>query len=159
MVQVDADDVDMIQKALDCKKHPLSFDITAACSCFVLGLVSAACHIRGGGFDNVLVISADSLSRYVDWADRGTCVLFGDAAGAVLVQANQRIIDAVATRLEVPQERVISNLANYGNTSVASIPLALDKAVRSGKVKPGHMIASAGFGARVTWGSAIVRWG
>uniref|UniRef100_P49244 Beta-ketoacyl-[acyl-carrier-protein] synthase III A, chloroplastic n=1 Tax=Cuphea wrightii TaxID=35942 RepID=FABH1_CUPWR len=272
MAQIDADDVDMvlmctstpedlfgsapqISKALGCKKNPLSYDITAACSGFVLGLVSAACHIRGGGFNNVLVIGADSLSRYVDWTDRGTCILFGDAAGAVVVQscdaeedglfafdlhsdgdgqrhlkaaikedevdkalgsngsirdfpprrssysciqmngkevfrfacrcvpqsiesalgkaglngsnidwlllhqANQRIIDAVATRLEVPQERIISNLANYGNTSAASIPLALDEAVRSGNVKPGHVIATAGFGAGLTWGSAIIRWG
>lgn len=75
------------------------------------------------------------------------------------MQANQRIIDAVATRLDVPSERVISNLANYGNTSAASIPLALDEAVRSGKVQPGHTIAAAGFGAGLTWGSAIVRWG
>lgn len=75
------------------------------------------------------------------------------------MQANQRILDAVASRLEVPSERVISNLANYGNTSAASIPLALDEAVRSGKVQPGHTIAAAGFGAGLTWGSAIVRWG
>ncbi|CAI9779638.1 unnamed protein product [Fraxinus pennsylvanica] len=175
--------------------------------------VSAACYIRGGGFNNVFVIGADALSRYVDWTDRGTCILFGDAAGAVLVQAcdseedglfafdlhsdgerlrhlnttikqketdhllekagltgssigwlllhqaNQRIIDAVATLLEVPSERVISNLANYGNTSAASIPLALDEAVRSGNVQPGHTIAAAGFGAGLTWGSAIIRWG
>ncbi|KAF3974773.1 hypothetical protein CMV_001921 [Castanea mollissima] len=271
MAQVDPDDVDLvlmctstpedlfgsapqIQKALGCKSNPLAYDITAACSGFVLGLVSAACHIRGAGFQNVLVIGADALSQYVDWTDRGTCILFGDAAGAVLVQAcdseedglfgfdlnsdgdgqrhlnatikenemdnalgsngsvldfppkrpsyscikmngkevfrfavrsvpqsiesalekaglpgssidwlllhqaNQRIIDAVATRLEVPPERVISNLANYGNTSAASIPLALDEAVRSGKVKAGHTIAAAGFGAGLTWGSAIVRW-
>lgn len=104
-----------IQKALGCKRNPLAYDITAACSGFVLGLVSAACHIRGnsfsfllvetqffflfmskslktlpmhtgGDFKNVLVIGADALSRYVDWTDRGTCILFGDAAGAVLVQ-------------------------------------------------------------------------
>ncbi|WZZ86359.1 hypothetical protein YC2023_114938 [Brassica napus] len=252
-----------IQKALGCTKNPLAYDITAACSGFVLGLVSAACHIRGiksnkmirGGFKNVLVIGADSLSRFVDWTDRGTCILFGDAAGAVVVQAcdieddglysfdvhsdgdgrrhlnasvkesqtdgalssngsalgdfppkqssysciqmngqevfrfavrcvpqsletalqkaglpassidwlllhqaNQRILDSVATRLQFPPERVISNLANYGNTSAASIPLALDEAVRSGKVKPGHTIATSGFGAGLTWGSAIVRW-
>ncbi|XP_059657479.1 beta-ketoacyl-[acyl-carrier-protein] synthase III A, chloroplastic [Cornus florida] len=272
MAEVDPDDVDLvllctstpedlfgsapqIQKALGCKRNPLAYDITAACSGFVLGLVSAASHIRGGGFNNVLVIGADALSRYVDWTDRGTCILFGDAAGAVLVQAcdaeedglygfdmhsdgdgqrqlnatmkenevdhasgsngsvlgfsprsysysciqmngkevfrfacrcvpqsiesalekaglpkssidwlllhqaNQRIIDAVATRLEVSSERVISNLANYGNTSAASIPLALDEAVRSGKVQSGHTIAAAGFGAGLTWGSAIVRWG
>uniref|UniRef100_A0A1J3DA21 beta-ketoacyl-[acyl-carrier-protein] synthase III n=1 Tax=Noccaea caerulescens TaxID=107243 RepID=A0A1J3DA21_NOCCA len=246
-----------IQNALGCTKNPLAYDITAACSGFVLGLVSAACHIRGGGFKNVLVIGADSLSRFVDWTDRGTCILFGDAAGAVVVQAcdieddglfsfdvhsdgdgrrhlsasvkesqtddgalssngsvfggdfppkqssysciqmngkevfrfavkcvpqsiesalqkaglpassidwlllhqaNQRIIDSVATRLQFPPERVISNLANYGNTSAASIPLALDEAVRSGKVKPGHTIAASGFGAGLTWGSAIIRW-
>ncbi|XP_047338857.1 3-oxoacyl-[acyl-carrier-protein] synthase 3 A, chloroplastic-like [Impatiens glandulifera] len=239
-----------IQKALGCKKNPLAFDITAACSGFILGLVTAASYIRGSGFKNVLVVGADSLSRFVDWNDRGTCILFGDAAGAVLVQscssdddgllsfdlhsdgegqrnlnasikqtevdngsalnfpprqssysciqmngkevfrfavrcvpqsieaalgkagltssnidwlllhqANQRIIDGVATRLQIPQERVISNLANYGNTSAASIPLALDEAVRSGKVKPGQTIAASGFGAGLTWGSAIVRWG
>ncbi|KAL2464303.1 3-oxoacyl-[acyl-carrier-protein] synthase III [Forsythia ovata] len=272
MAKVDPDEVDLvlmctstpedlfgsapqIPKALGCKNNPLAFDITAACSGFVLGLVSAACYIRGGGFNNVLVIGADALSRYVDWTDRGTCILFGDAAGAVVVQAcdseedglfsfdlhsdgegqrhlkaiikqneadhalgtngsllgfsprnssysciqmngkevfrfavrvvpqsiasalekagltgssidwlllhqaNRRIIDAVATRLEVPSERVISNLANYGNTSAASIPLALDEAVRSGKVQSGHTIAAAGFGAGLTWGSAIVRWG
>lgn len=272
MAQVDPEDVDLvllctstpedlfgsasqIQKALGCKNNPLAYDITAACSGFILGLVSAACHIRGGGFNNVLVIGADTLSRYVDWTDRGTCILFGDAAGAVLVQAcdseedglfsfdlhsdgegqrhlkavlkdkrkdpelgtngsllgllpkgtsysciqmngkevfrfavrvvpqtielslekaglttssidwfllhqaNQRILDAVATRLEVPSERMISNLANYGNTSAASVPLALDEAVRSGKVQAGHTIATAGFGAGLTWGSAIVRWG
>ncbi|XP_022886125.1 3-oxoacyl-[acyl-carrier-protein] synthase 3 A, chloroplastic-like isoform X2 [Olea europaea var. sylvestris] len=272
MAEVDPDDVDLvlmctstpedlfgsapqIQKTLGCKNNPLAYDITAACSGFVLGLVSAACYIRGGGFKNVLVIGADALSRYVDWTDRGSCILFGDGAGAVLVQAcdceddglfafdlhsdgegqrhlratimqnevdhvlgtngsavgfppknssysciqmngkevfrfavrvvpqsieyalekagltssnidwlllhqaNQRIIDAVATRLEVPSERVLSNLANYGNTSAASIPLALDEAVRSGKVQAGHTIAAAGFGAGLTWGSAIVRWG
>ncbi|KAG5557983.1 hypothetical protein RHGRI_008030 [Rhododendron griersonianum] len=296
MAEVDPDDVDLvllctstpedlfgsapqIQKALGCKRNPLAYDITAACSGFLLGLVSAACYIRGGGFSNVLVIGADALSRYVDWTDRGTCILFGDAAGAVLVQAcnseedglfgfdmhsdgggqrfvliiflrnqrligglnfasplcrnlnapivenevdhalgsngsvlgfpprrssysciqmkgkevfrfavrcvpqsiesalqkagltvssidwlllhqaNQRIIDVVATRLEVPPERVISNLANYGNTSAASIPLALDEAVRGGKVKLGDIIAASGFGAGLTWGSAIVRWG
>lgn len=75
------------------------------------------------------------------------------------LQANQRIIDAVSTRLEVPSEKVISNLANYGNTSAASIPLALDEAVRGGKVKPGDIIAAAGFGAGLTWGSVILRWG
>lgn len=74
------------------------------------------------------------------------------------MQANQRILDAVATRLEIPADRVISNLANYGNTSAASIPLALDEAVRSGKVKPGQTLATSGFGAGLTWGSAIIRW-
>ncbi|PWA91466.1 3-oxoacyl-[acyl-carrier-protein] synthase 3 [Artemisia annua] len=169
----------------------------------------------GGGFKNVLVIGADCISRYVDWMDRKTCVLFGDAAGAILVQAcdieedglfgftctrmvmaavngqevfrfvvkvvpqtieaslanaglrlseidwlmvnqaNQRIIDYVVTKLEFPKDRVISNLGNYGNTSAASIPLALDEAVRSGYVKEGDTIMTVGFGAGLTWGSAI----
>ncbi|KAI8546519.1 hypothetical protein RHMOL_Rhmol07G0124500 [Rhododendron molle] len=287
MAEVDPDDVDLvlmctstpedlfgsapqIQKALGCKNNPLAYDITAACSGFLLGLVSAACYIRGGGFSNVLVIGADALTRYVNWTDRGTSTattttdpcrfiyrpsqfrvplyvtwswacnseedgLFGfdmhsdgdgqknlnaplcenevdhalgsngsvlgfpprpssfsciemkgnevfrfavrcvpqsiesalekagltgsDIDWLLLHQANQRILDAVATRLEVPPERVISNLANYGNTSAASIPLALDEAVRGGKVKPGDTIATAGFGAGLTWASAIVRWG
>ncbi|KHG20793.1 hypothetical protein F383_01947 [Gossypium arboreum] len=241
-------DAPKVQRELGCTKSQLAHDITAACSGFVLGLFSASCYIKGGGFRNVLVIGADVMSRFVDWTNRGTCILFGDAAGAVVLQAcdaeedgllsfdlhsdgegarhlgapindnengsvlefppnrssyacvqmngkevfrfavrcvpqsiesalekaglttsnidwlllhqaNQRIIDAVATRLEFPPEKVISNLANYGNTSAASIPLALDEAVRSGKVKPGHAIAAAGFGAGLTWGSAVIRWG
>ncbi|KAB2622472.1 3-oxoacyl-[acyl-carrier-protein] synthase III [Pyrus ussuriensis x Pyrus communis] len=224
MAQVDVDDVDLIlmctstpddvfgcapqvQKALGCRRNPLAYDITAACSGFIL----------------VLVIGADAISRIVDWTDRGTCILFGDAAGAVLVQAcdseddallsfdvhsdgegnrfmmnwvllafrfavrtvpqslesslakaglpqssidwlllhhaNQRILDAVSTRMQIPSEQVISSFANYGNTSAASIPLALDEDVRSGKVKPGHTIAAAGFAAGLTWASTIFRWG
>jgi 3-oxoacyl-[acyl-carrier-protein] synthase-3 len=76
----------------------------------------------------------------------------------LLHQANQRILDAVAERLKIPADKVISNLAHYGNTSAASIPLALDEAVRQGKIKPGDVIASAGFGAGLTWGAAIFQW-
>ncbi|KAH9618481.1 hypothetical protein KSS87_006719 [Heliosperma pusillum] len=255
MAELDPDDIDLILMCTSTPEDLFGSAPQAACSGFMLGLVSAACHVRGGGFKNVLVIGADALSRFVDWTDRGTCILFGDAAGAVVVQAcdseedgifsfdlhsdgdgirhlnatlrhddtngavgtngaltgfppqlpsyscismngkevfrfaarcvphsieaalqkaglnsssidwlllhqaNQRIIDAVATRLQIPSDQVISNLANYGNTSAASIPLALDEAVRSGKVKPGHMIAASGFGAGLTWGSAIIRWG
>ncbi|CAN6229768.1 unnamed protein product [Urochloa humidicola] len=233
--------------------NAFGFDITAACSGFIVGLITATRFIKGGGLQNVLVVGADALSKFVDWTDRGTCILFGDAAGAVLVQAcsadedgllgfcvqsdgngqkhlnastsndesilsntngvpgfppkkatysciqmngkevfrfavrcvpqsiekaleeaglpassidwlllhqaNQRIIDAAASRLDIPSDKVISNLANYGNTSAASIPLALDEAVRSGKVKTGDIIAASGFGAGLTWGSAIVKWG
>ncbi|PKA47116.1 3-oxoacyl-[acyl-carrier-protein] synthase III, chloroplastic [Apostasia shenzhenica] len=241
-----------IQRDLGCR-NAWAFDITAACSGFIVGLITATRFMKGGGYKNILVLGADALSRYVDWTDRGTCILFGDAAGAVLVQAcsadedgllgfdlhsdgsgqrhlnamaveseadvlsnmngapvflprktsyaclqmngkevfrfaarcvpqsietaleeaglacssidwlllhqaNQRIIDAVASRLQVPSEKVISNLANYGNTSAASIPLALDEAVRAGKVKAGDLIAASGFGAGLTWGSAIVRF-
>ncbi|PHT36339.1 3-oxoacyl-[acyl-carrier-protein] synthase III, chloroplastic, partial [Capsicum baccatum] len=77
----------------------------------------------------------------------------------LLHQAKQRIIDGITTWLEVPSECVISNLANYGNTSITSIPLALDKVVRSGKVQSGHVIAPAGFEAGLTWASTIFRWG
>jgi len=224
----------------------VAFDLTAACSGFVFGLVTAAQFIRTGVYQNVLLIGADILSRWVNWSDRGTCILFGDGAGAVVMQANptdrflgfeirsdgtqnaclnlayrpqaqelitgvtisqggyqpitmngqevyrfavkkvpeviekalfrsnitaaeidwlllhqanQRILNAVAQRLNIPDEKVISNLANYGNTSAASIPLALDEAVRQDKIKVGDTIAAAGFGAGLTWGAAIFQWG
>ena len=224
----------------------VAFDLTAACSGFVFGLVTASQFIRTGVYQNVLLIGADILSRWVNWSDRGTCILFGDGAGAVVLQAsevdrflgfeirsdgtqnssltlaykaeskeliegvnigqggfqpitmngqeiyrfavrkvpeviekamfranigvaeidwlllhqaNQRILDAVAQRLKISPEKVISNLENYGNTSAASIPLALDEAVRLGKVKAGDTIAAAGFGAGLTWGAAIFQWG
>lgn len=226
--------------------NAVAFDMTAACSGFVFGLVTAAQYIRTGVYQNVLLIGADILSRWVDWEDRRTCVLFGDGAGALVMQAancdrllgfelksdgtqnnclnlayqaqpkqlidgvevsngtyqpitmngkevyrfavqrvpevidkalfranlgadqvdwlllhqaNQRILDAVAERLSIPPSKVISNLAHYGNTSAASIPLALDEAVREGQIKPGDIIASAGFGAGLTWGAAVFQWG
>jgi 3-oxoacyl-[acyl-carrier-protein] synthase-3 len=77
----------------------------------------------------------------------------------LLHQANIRIMDVVAQRLGIPMEKVIANLDEYGNTSAASIPLALDEAVRSGKVKNGDVIACAGFGAGLSWGAAIFKWG
>ncbi|MBD2024314.1 beta-ketoacyl-ACP synthase 3 [Leptolyngbya sp. FACHB-711] len=224
-----------------------AFDLTAACSGFVFGMVTAAQYIRTGAYQTVLLIGADVLSRWVDWGDRRTCVLFGDGAGAVVMQAssvgdrllgfelrsdgslsnyltlahegqprelvddvaigqgsyqpiqmngqevyrfavrkvpeviekalfranltveqidwlllhqaNQRILDAVAERLALPKEKVISNMARYGNTSAASIPIALDEAVRAEHLKPGDVIASAGFGAGMSWGAAIFQWG
>lgn len=224
----------------------VAFDLTAACSGFIFGLVTAAQFIRTGAYRNVLLIGGDILSRWVDWSDRRTCVLFGDGAGAVVMQAaerdrlfgfelrsdgtqnhllslaykpeplnlaegvtvaqgkfqpitmngqevyrfavkrvpeviekalyrsnlttdqidwlllhqaNQRILDSVAQRLGVPAEKVISNMADYGNTDAASIPLALDESVRAGKIKPGDTIAASGFGAGLTWGAAIFEWG
>lgn len=77
----------------------------------------------------------------------------------LLHQANIRIMETVASRLGIPMEKVITNLADYGNTSAASIPLALDEAVRKGQVKKGDVIACAGFGAGLSWGSAIMKWG
>lgn len=226
--------------------NAVAFDLTAACSGFLFALITASQFIRTGVYQNVLVIGADVLSRWVDWSDRTSCILFGDGAGAVvcqgvadnrllsfgmysdgsqndslnlnyrsdakplidgitaqygtynpismngkevyrfavakvpeaiskamfqanvtaddidwllLHQANQRIMDAVAKRLKIPQSKILSNIAEYGNTSAASIPLALDAAVRDGRVKPGDTIAASGFGAGLTWGSAIFKWG
>ncbi|GJY75577.1 3-oxoacyl-[acyl-carrier-protein] synthase 3 A, chloroplastic [Tanacetum coccineum] len=109
MAELEPDDVDFIlncpstpeslfgcaaevQKTLGCGRNPPAYDIRSACSGFLLGLVLASCHIRGGGFKNVLVIGADCISRYVDWKDRKTCVLFGDAASAILVQAGVEVV-------------------------------------------------------------------
>ena len=226
--------------------NAVAFDLTAACSGFIFALITASQFVRGGVYKNVLVVGADVLSRWIDWSDRSSCVLFGDGAGAVvcqskadgdrllgfemyskgsqnnclnvnycgtakplvenitaqhgtyqpvtmngrevyrfavakvpeaigkamfranltaddidwllLHQANQRIMDAVAKRLNIPSHKILSNIAEYGNTSAASIPLALDAAVREGKVKPGDTIAASGFGAGLTWGSAIFKW-
>jgi 3-oxoacyl-[acyl-carrier-protein] synthase III len=227
--------------------NAVAFDLTAACSGFVFGVVTAAQYLRSGAYQNILVIGADFLSRWVDWRDRNTCVLFGDGAGAVLMQAsedrdnllgfeiksdgthnaclnlafkpelselipgvvltqgkyqyitmngkevyrfainrvpeaidkviykanltsndidwlilhqaNQRIMDAVADKLHIPAAKVVSNVAKYGNTSAASIPIALNEAVRSGKIKSGDTIATSGFGAGLSWGAAIFKWG
>ena len=225
----------------------IAFDITAACSGFVFALVTAAQFVRTGAYRNVVVVGADILSRLTDWGDRRTCVLFGDGAGAVVMQrceegdrllsfdmhsdgslnstlnaayrhesvllagdityqqgqfepitmngrevyrfavnrvpevlekslfyanlttddidwlilhqANQRILDAVAKRLGIPAERVVSNMAKHGNTDAASIPIALDEWVRAGKIKSGDTLALSGFGAGLSWGAAILKWG
>lgn len=226
--------------------NAVAFDLTAACSGFLFALVTASQFISSGVYHNVLVIGADVLSRWVDWSDRTSCILFGDGAGAavcrmaknnrllsfgmysngsqndslnlnyrgeskpliadiaaqngtydpitmngrevyrfavakvpeaiskamfqanltaddidwlLLHQANQRIMDAVAKRLKIPQSKILSNIAEYGNTSAASIPLALDAAIADGRVKPGDTIAASGFGAGLTWGAAIFKWG
>lgn len=229
--------------------NAVAFDLTAACSGFLFGVNTASAFLQSGAYETVLVIGADALSRWVDWEDRNTCVLFGDGAGAVVMrvadddaqagllgfemhsngagredlnlgyagseeelatitkvtngeyapiamngkevykfatgrvpevlsealenagvttdqidwllmhQANIRIMETVAKKLGVPMEKVITNLSEYGNTSAGSIPLALDEAVRSGKVKDGDVIAVAGFGAGLSWGAAVIKWG
>lgn len=226
--------------------NAVAFDLTAACSGFIFALITASQFINTGVHQNILVIGADVMSRWVDWSDRRSCILFGDGAGAIvcqrarensllsfgmysngsqndslnlnyhgqekplvdgitaqqgsynpismngrevyrfavakvpeaiskamfqanltaddidwllLHQANQRIMDAVAKRLKIPSSKILSNIAEYGNTSAASIPLALDAAVRDGRVKSGDTIAASGFGAGLTWGSAIFKWG
>ncbi|MDX1977514.1 MAG: beta-ketoacyl-ACP synthase III [Pseudanabaenaceae cyanobacterium bins.68] len=220
-----------VQKLLGAKRA-VAFDLSAACSGFVFGLVTATQFLRADTYQNILLIGADVLSRWLDWSDRRTCILFGDGAGAVVLtkatpdrvlgyelhtdgegndllnlnleldqpsflsmngkevyrfavtavpevieqalskagltieaidwlilhQANQRILDAVAERLHIPSHKVISNLAAYGNTSAASIPLALDQAIANQQIQPGDRIMIAGFGAGLSWGAAIFYW-
>jgi 3-oxoacyl-[acyl-carrier-protein] synthase-3 len=258
---VDAADVDMIIVASVTPDMPFpataclvqnrlgavnasAFDLEAGCSGFIYALTVGSQFIISGVYRNVLVIGADALSKVTNWEDRSTCVLFGDGAGAALLQrvpsgygllsfklgavgsggeylkipaggsklpasadtvaerghfikmegnevfkfavrimgeaaltvveeaglttddidcliphqANIRIIDAAARRLGLPQEKVFINVQRYGNTSAASIPLALKEAVDSGKVVPGSIIIMVGFGAGLTWGAVALRW-
>ena len=223
-----------------------AFDLSAACSGFVYGLAMAHGMIVSGQAETVMVIGAETLSRLVDWSDRNTCVLFGDGAGAVILQAsdqpggllasvlgadgsgayllslpaggsrlpasietvrngdhyikmdgkavfrfatrvmaeatrqvvekagltlddvelivphqaNIRIIESsVVRQLKFPREKVFVNLDRYGNTSTASIPMALVEAVEAGRVQPGDHIVLVGFGAGLTWAAALIQWG
>lgn len=221
-----------------------AFDLAAACSGFVYGLVTATQFIQNGACRNVLVIGAETLTKILDWTDRTTCVLFGDGAGAMVVratekeggllsfvlgsdgsgaehlyvpaggsktptshesveqrqhyikmngkevfkfasrilprafhqaldkagirpeevdllvphQANTRIIDSARQNLAVPKDAIYVNVDRYGNTSAASIPVALCEAIEEGRLKPGSILAMVAFGAGLTWGSAIWRW-
>ncbi|MGO2958494.1 MAG: beta-ketoacyl-ACP synthase III [Acetobacter sp.] len=213
------------------------FDIAAACSGFIFALSTADSFIRSGLARNVLVIGSEVYSRIVDWSDRGTCVLFGDGAGAVVVsgsdqagdsgilsthlhsdgtagdllyvdgavgrpemsghlkmngrdvfrhavaklsssvdealeaeglsysdvswlvphQANIRIIEGVGKKLGLPPEQVVVTVDRHANTSAASIPLALDEAVRDGRIKKGDLVLMEALGGGLTWGSALAR--
>lgn len=229
-----------------------AFDLSAACSGFVYGMDIAAAKIRAGDIDHALVIGAETMSRVLNWSDRGTCILFGDGAGAVVMsadklpggvlsstlrsdgsgwemlgvptigsrdsylqekmsdsddernryrmhrlhmngrevfrfatrvindsikevlraaeidlsnlsliiphQANQRILEASARGLKVPVETFYSNVDRYGNTSAASIPIALCEAIDEGRVKPGDNIVFIGFGGGLTWATMAMRW-
>jgi 3-oxoacyl-[acyl-carrier-protein] synthase-3 len=206
-----------------------AFDLNAACAGFVYGLVTASGFISAG-FDRILLIGAESLSRITNWEDRSTAVLFGDGAGAAVIeavpgegsllgwdlgvdgslqsilyadlgahmimegkevfrravravvdsanlaierakvspddialfvphQANARIIEAVCSRLGIPKERSAIVLDRTGNTSSASIPLALAAAADEGRVADGDLVLLSGFGAGMTWASAVWRWG
>lgn len=227
----------------------VAFDLTAACSGFVLGIVTATQFIQNKSYKNILVVGADALSKWTDWSDRSTCILFGDAAGAAIIQAcseeengvlgfqlntngnksnqlsipyqthnyhldnhkslnlfqgrfqyitmngqevykfavskvptsivqclnslniskdeinwlllhqaNKRILYAVADRLGIDYSKLIYNLDKYGNTSAASIPLALDEALAKKQIKYNDIIVIAGFGAGLTWGTTVIRW-
>ncbi|NHN89734.1 beta-ketoacyl-ACP synthase III [Acetobacter sp. LMG 1627] len=213
------------------------FDVAAACSGFIYALSSADAFIRAGNAKCVVVIGSEVYSRILDWSDRGTAVLFGDGAGAVVIrasddpgergilathlhadgatgdilyidgaiglpeqsghlrmngrevfrhavgkltsavdealqsaglsyndvswlvphQANIRIIEGVARKLQLPMERVVVTVDRHANTSAASIPLALDEAVRDGRIKQGDLVLMEALGGGLTWGSALVR--
>ena len=227
--------------------NAVAYDLTAACSGFLFALITASQFIKGGSFKRAVVIGTDQLSSYVDWNDRRSCILFGDGAGAlaieatnefdnfigfdmrtdgkrgsflnlpsknnkdsiienidflsggfspiqmngqevykfavrevpiileklfrktnyssekvdwlVLHQANQRILDSVGDRLKIPKEKILSNLEKYGNTSAATIPLVMDEAIRNNKIKQNDIIATSGFGAGLSWGAALIKWG
>jgi len=220
------------------------FDVVAACTGFIYALHVGYSMLAGGGYRNALVVGADALSRVTDYMDRGTCILLGDGAGAVVLapaaeesgflsfylradgsgvdllnipaggsrrptteetvrerehfirmsgnevykfavrvmeeavvaaldraglttadvdlivphQANIRIIDAAAKRLNIPYERWGINIAEYGNTSAASIPLALNEVYEQGRVKKGDVVVLVGFGGGLTWGASVLRW-
>ncbi|HDL04135.1 MAG TPA: ketoacyl-ACP synthase III [candidate division Zixibacteria bacterium] len=220
-------------------------DVVAACAGFLTGLSMANAYIKAGLFKKIMVIGAEKLSSITDYTDRNTCVLFGDGAGAAIVeasdgddgilsiyiksdgrhkkllwipdggsdspahkinslnghhfdiimngkevfkhavrmmadasnrvladanlkaedvnvmvphQANIRIMKSTAKRLGIPEEKVFVNLHKYGNTSAASVPIAFDEAVRSGKIKKGDIVLMTAFGGGLIWGSAVVRW-
>ncbi|MGI9271421.1 MAG: beta-ketoacyl-ACP synthase III [Woeseiaceae bacterium] len=218
----------IIQRQLDIHGCP-AFDVQAVCSGFVYALDVANRMIRTGGSKTALVIGSETLSRITNWDDRGTAVLFGDGAGAVVLQAtedegilsthihadgefenllevplgaeyiemngnavfrkavstlgsiaretlaangiekadldwlvphqaNLRIIAAAAKKLDMPMERVVVTVDEHANTSAASIPLALDAAVRDGRIQRGQLLLFEAFGGGFTWGSALVRF-
>jgi 3-oxoacyl-[acyl-carrier-protein] synthase-3 len=233
----------LVQQKLGARNVP-AFDLEAACSGFIYGLEIGQQFIMSRTYDTVLVIGAEKLSSIVDWTDRNTCVLFGDGAGAAILQhkenahglltvvmgadgqkaellsmpgggsrcpatadsvaaklhflrmdgketfknavqamcsaanealrrcaiditkikcviphqANRRIIDAVSDRLGATPEQVFINLDKYGNTSAASVAIALDEAVASGKIQRGDLILLVVFGAGLTWGASVIQW-
>ncbi len=228
----------ILQERLDIHGCP-AFDVQAVCTGFVYALSVADAFIKGGQYQCALVIGAETLSNIIDWTDRGTCVLFGDGAGAVILrastepgilsthihadgkykelltvpagisehpevlkegkafmtmkgnevfkvavntlgriadetlsannmqksdidwlvphQANIRIIKAAAKKLDLSMEHVVVTVGEHGNTSAASIPLALDTAVRDGRIKPGQTLLLEAFGGGFTWGSALLK--
>ncbi|MGR3199064.1 MAG: beta-ketoacyl-ACP synthase III [Paracoccus sp. (in: a-proteobacteria)] len=230
----------MVQAGLGMRRG-FAFDVQAVCAGFVFALANADAMIRSGQADRVLVIGAETFSRIMDWTDRGTCVLFGDGAGAVVVeaqdgagtsddrgilssdlnsdgtyrellyvdggvsatgttgqlrmqgnlvfrhaveklaktahtaldkaglsgsdvdwlvphQANMRIITATAQKMGLPLEKVVLTVADHGNTSAASIPLALSVADTAGRFQPGQLLVTEAIGGGLSWGSVVLRW-
>lgn len=218
-------------------RHGAAFDIQAVCSGFIYGTHVVNALLKSGGAKRALLIGAETFSRILDWTDRGTCVLFGDGAGAIVVeaveesnagilqtfirsdgahrdmlyvdggpsrtqtvghlrmlgnqvfkhavtdiaqvirdcaqqadvevadidwfvphQANQRILNAVAKRLKLKPEQVVSTVGQHANTSAASVPLAMDAAVKDGRIQKGDLVMLEAFGGGFTWGAALLRY-
>mgnify|MGYP003707162691 CR=1 FL=1 len=227
----------ILQDKLGIKNCGAAFDMQAVCGGFVYALNTADLYIRGGQAKTALVVGAEVLSRMLDWTDRGTCVLFGDGAGAVVLQASEtpgivasklhadgrhrdmlkagghirngevqgdpfikmdgqavfkfavkvlsevveevleenklqgsdidwlvphqaniRIMEATAKKLGLGMDNVVVTVAHHGNTSAASIPLALDTAVQDGRIKPGQNILIEAVGGGFTWGAVLIKW-
>lgn len=226
----------ILQSKLGIKGMP-AFDVQAVCSGFVYALHTADLYMQSGQYRHILVVGAEVYSRILDWEDRGTCVLFGDGAGAVVLarsdtpgilssrlhadgshagilsvpgqvcrggvsgrpllqmegnavfkfavrvleevaletlsaaglsadaidwliphQANIRIIQATAKKLGLSMEKVVTTVDRHANTSAASVPLALDEAVRDGRIRPGNHIMLEGVGGGFTWGAVLLKW-
>ena len=235
-----------IQAKLGANKS-VAFDLTAACSGFLFTLITASQFLKTGNYKRAIIIGSDQLSSYVDWNDRRSCILFGDGAGALAIeatnefdnllgfnmrtdgtrgsflnlpvkndedliidnvsylkggfspiqmngqevykfavrevpliinelfektnysaekvdwlllhQANKRILDSVGEKLKFSADKILSNLKHYGNTSAGTIPLMLDEAIRNKIIKQNDIIATSGFGAGLSWGAALIKWG
>lgn len=234
----------LVQHAIGATKAG-AMDVGAACAGFIYAIATATSMIESGFLRRILVIGVDTLTKFVDWTDRSTCILFGDGAGAVILegqegtdrgviktvllsdgagaslidievggsrhpageddsaarrtkifmagsevyrfavkgigdaccrvldaagmtsdevdlfvphQANLRIIDSAASRLQLPPEKVFVNVEKYGNTSGGSIPIALAEAEDTGRLKPGMVVMTVGFGAGLVWGANLIRW-
>lgn len=226
----------ILQNKLELNENCFAFDIQAVCCGFIYALDMADSLIKSEKVKNVLVVGAETMSKIVNWEDRGTCILFGDGAGVVLLQsteenkgilstslhsdgsyfdilkmsggpsynqqvgyiemqgrevfklavnkmsscvletlekagltindidllvphqANQRIISGVGKKLELPDEKVITTVAEHANTSSASVPLALDYAIKNNKIKDGDIIVLEALGGGLTWGSIVIKW-
>ena len=227
----------MVQNGLG-MRHGFAFDVQAVCAGFLYALTTANSMIASGQANRILVIGSETFSKLMDWTDRGTCVLFGDGAGAVLIsaqedetsnrgilattlrsdgrykdilyvdggvslqttghlrmegkevfrhaveklsttaleaidqaglttddvdwivphQANKRILEGMSKRLRVPMDRVVMTVNNHGNTSAASIPLAMAIAVQDKRIKQGDIVVTGAIGGGLAWGTAVIRW-
>src|SRR2546425_1193682 len=132
-----------------------AFDVQAACTGFLYAMSVADRFVSGGESKQAIVIGSETLTKIINFKDRGTCVVFGDGAGAVVLGPSS---NAAGIRLGVGPDVMVNEIANYGNTSTASIPLALKDALAAGRLKSGDHLVLVGFGAGLTWGACVITW-